>query len=239
MFNLFSIELAAALLPPALLWLYIWKKDPQKEPTNQLVKATLWGVGICIPVAIVELIIHSILFGTDAEPTNLFQSTATAFFVAAIPEEAAKLLALWIVLRKNPYFDEHFDGIVYAVCVGLGFAALENVAYVLGSDEWFAVAVLRSLLAVPGHYIDAVLMGYFYAVYYFVDRSTKNAVLIFLAPMLAHGIYDALAMSASINPYIGVVCFLLLIIVCILMHKEAFKRIAAHIQRDKEARTSY
>jgi hypothetical protein len=51
--------------------------------------------------------------------------------------------------------------------------------------------------------------------------------------MLAHGIYDALAMSASINPYIGVVCFLLLIIVCILMHKEAFKRIKTQIARDK------
>jgi len=233
MFNLFSIQLAIALLPPALLWLYIWKKDPQKEPTGQLVKATLWGVGISIPVAIVELIILAILLGGDVKPTNLFQSTTVAFFVAAIPEEAAKLLALWIVLRKNPYFDEHFDGIVYAVCVGLGFAAIENVSYIFSEEEWVSVAVTRALLAVPGHYAFAVLMGYFYAVYHFVDHSTKNAVLIFLAPMLAHGIYDTLAMSASINPYIGVVCFLLLVVVCILMHKEAIRRIKTQIARDK------
>ena len=229
------IMLLAALLPPALLWLYIWKKDPQKEPTKWLVKATLWGVAICVPVAIVELTIQGILFGGgDIEFTNLFQSTANAFLVAAIPEEAAKLFALWLVLRKNPYFDEHFDGIVYAVCVGLGFAAIENVGYVFsGEEEWVGIAVARALLSVPGHYAFAVLMGYYYALYHFVNRSMKNAVLMFLVPMMTHGIYDAFAMSASVDPYLAVFCFLALIAFCIKMHRVAYKKIVAQINRDK------
>ena len=226
------IMLLAALLPPALLWLYIWKKDPQKEPTRWLVKATLWGVAICVPVAIVELAIQGILFGGgDIEFTNLFQSTANAFLVAAIPEEGAKLLALWLVLRKNPFFDEHFDGIVYAVCVGLGFAAIENVGYVFSEEDWVGVAVTRSLLAVPGHYAFAVLMGYYYAMYHFVERSTKNAVLMFLVPMMAHGIYDTFAMSAAVDPYVGVICFLVLIAFCVKMHRVAYKKIVAQINR--------
>ena len=227
------IMLLAALLPPALLWLYIWKKDPQKEPTRWLVKATLWGVAICVPVAIVELAIQGLLFGGTTEFTNIFQSTANAFLVAAIPEEAAKLFALWLVLRKNPFFDEHFDGIVYAVCVGLGFAAIENVGYVFSEEDWVGVAVARSLLAVPGHYAFAVLMGYYYALYHFVDRSTKNAVLMFLVPMMAHGIYDTFAMSAAVDPYIGAMCFLALIAFCIKMHRVAYKKIVAQINRDK------
>ena len=226
------IMLLAALLPPALLWLYIWKKDPQKEPTRWLVKATLWGVAICVPVAIVELAIQGILFGGgDIEFTNLFQSTANAFLVAAIPEEGAKLLALWLVLRKNPFFDEHFDGIVYAVCVGLGFAAIENVGYVFSEEDWVGVAVARSLLAVPGHYAFAVLMGYYYAMYHFVERSTKNAVLMFFVPMMAHGIYDTFAMSASVDPYIGTLCFFALIAFCVRMHKVAYRKIKAQINR--------
>ena len=56
-----------------------------------------------------------------------------AFFVAAAPEEGAKLLALWLLLRKNPHFDEDFDCIVYSVFVSLGFATLENIGYVLMS----------------------------------------------------------------------------------------------------------
>jgi RsiW-degrading membrane proteinase PrsW (M82 family) len=154
--------------------------------------------------------------------------------VAALPEESFKLLALWFVLRKNPYFDEHFDGIVYAVCVGLGFAALENVLYVVGAeDNWFSVAVSRALLAVPGHYAFAVLMGYYYSVYHFVDHSSRTAVCILLVPVVAHGVYDALALSSTVNPYVGGISAIVLIYFCIKMHKSAKSKVLALIERDR------
>ena len=224
--------LAAALLPAVLLWLYIWKKDPQKEPTSWLVKATLWGVAICIPIGLVECVINFVIFG-DGSPSTLFGTTTLAFFVAAVPEEAFKLLALWLVLRKNPYFDEHFDGIVYAVCVGLGFAAIENIGYLIMMEDWVLVAVARALLAVPGHYAFAVLMGYFYSVYHFVDHSRKTAACVLLVPILAHGIYDALAMSGMVNEYVGGLAFFVLIYFCIKMHKRAYRKVVALIEKDK------
>ena len=226
------VILFAAILPVVLLLLYIWKKDPQKEPTSWLIKAFLWGIGICIPVAIIEKGIHFMLFG-GGEPSTLLGTTAKAFFVAALPEEAAKLLALWLVLRKNPHFDEHFDGIVYAVCVGLGFATIENIHYlIIFSDNWVHVAIARSLLSVPGHYAFAVLMGYFYSVYHFVDHSRKTAACILLIPILAHGIYDALAMSGMVNEYVGGIAFLVLIYFCVKMHKAAYKKVVALIEKD-------
>ena len=224
---------AAALLPAAILWLYIWKKDSQPEPTSMLGKAVLLGVGICIPVVIVEIGIEFLLFSAGIAPTDLVGTTIRAFVVAAIPEETFKLLALWLILRKNLHFDEHFDGIVYAVCVGLGFAAIENVFYILGEEEWMSVAISRALLAVPAHYAFAILMGYYYSVYHFVDHSTKNAICILLVPVMAHGIYDAIALSGSVNSYIGGVSFLILIFFCIKMHKVAKSKILALIQHDK------
>ena len=224
---------AAALLPAAILWLYIWKKDSQPEPTSWLIKAVLLGVGICIPVVIVEIGIENLLFSAGITPTDLVGTTIRAFVVAAIPEETFKLLALWLILRKNPHFDEHFDGIVYAVCVGLGFAAIENVFYILGEEEWMSVAVSRALLAVPAHYAFAILMGYYYSVYHFVDHSIKNAICILLVPVMAHGIYDAIALSGSANPYIGGVSFLVLIFFCIKMHKVAKSKMLALIRHDK------
>jgi len=231
------ILLAAALLPAVLLWLNIWRKDPRPEPTPWLVKALMWGIAICFPVAILEMGIEACLFG-GGQPTNLFGTTVMAFFVAAIPEESFKLLALWIVLRKNPYFDEHYDGIVYAVCVGLGFAAIENILYVFNEEEWLSTAIARALLAVPGHYAFAVLMGYYYSIYHFVDRSTKTAVCILLVPVIAHGVYDSLAMSGLVNPYIGSISFFVLIYFCVRMHKVAKTKIIAQIERDKKE-TSY
>ncbi len=228
------ILFAAALLPALLLLLYIWKKDPQPEPTSKLLKAFLAGVLICVPVSIVEMAIQSLLFGEGGEGTTLIGSTAEAFLVAAIPEEAFKLLALWLLVRKNPYFDEHFDGIVYAVFVGLGFAAIENIFYVVGEEEWLTVAISRALLAVPGHYAFAVLMGYYYSLYHFVDRSRRNAVNILLMPVLAHGIYDALLMSGQVHPYFGIIGFFVVIWFCIKLHKYAKKKIMAQIYRDNE-----
>ena len=228
------ILLAAALLPAILLWIYIWKQDAQPEPTSWLVKAVLYGVGIGIPVALLEMVIENVLF--DGEPTTLFGTTVQAFFVAALPEESFKLLALWLVLRKNPYFDEHFDGIVYTVCVGLGFAALENVLYVVGAEEnWFSVAVSRALLAVPGHYAFAILMGYYYSVYHFVDHSPKVAACILLVPVAAHGVYDALAMSGLADPYLGSICFFALIYFCVKMHKVARAKVLALIEKDNHS----
>ena len=224
--------LVAALLPAVLLWLYIWKKDAQPEPTSQLIKAILWGAGIVIPVVIVELIIQTILWGVDGGPSTLIGTTVDAFFVAALPEESFKLLALWIVLRKNPYFDEHFDGIVYAVSVGLGFAALENICYVFGDEEWLSTAIARALLAVPGHYAFAVLMGYYYSVYHFVDRSPPTAVCILLVPVMAHGIYDTIAFSGRVNPYIGGLSSFALIWFCIKMHEVAKTKVLALINKD-------
>jgi len=224
--------LTAALLPAVALLYYIWKKDTQKEPTSWLVKAVLWGVAICFPVAILEMMIESILFGTGGTPTNLSGTTAMAFLVAALPEESFKLLALWQVLRKNPYFDEHFDGIVYAVCVGLGFAGIENVLYVFGQENWVSTAILRSLLAVPGHYAFAILMGYYYSIYHFVDHSPKIAACVLLIPVFAHGVYDALAMSGLVNPVIGGISFFVLIYFCIKMHKVAKTKVLALIEKD-------
>lgn len=226
--------LTAAILPAILLWLYIWKKDTQKEPTSWLIKALLWGAGICIPIGFVELAIETTLFA-DGGPHSLFGTTVQAFLVAAVPEETFKLLALWMVLRKNPYFDEHFDGIVYAVCVGLGFATIENIFYIFSHENWLTIAVTRALLAVPGHYAFAVLMGYYYSIHHFVDDSPKVAACILLVPIMAHGIYDSLAMSGTVNQYIGSIAFLVLIYFCIKMHKKAYRKVVALVEEDKDS----
>ena len=223
----------AAILPAALLWWFIWKKDKRKEPTSWLAKATSYGVLIVFPVVLVEMLIGSALFYSTGYPATLWGTTANAFLVAALPEETFKLLALWIVLRKNPYFDEHFDGIVYAVCVGLGFAGVENVFYLVdNAEQWMEVALIRSLMSVPAHYAFAVLMGYYYSKYHFVDHSHKTAALIIIAPILAHGLYDALLMTSIVDVTLGGICFVATIIMTIKLHVYARKKLSTMLDTD-------
>lgn len=226
------LKLAAALLPAILMALYIWYKDPHKEPGVWLVRAFFLGVAISVPVVYVENFINGLLFA-GGEPTSLFGSTLRAFFVAALPEESAKLFALWLIVHNNKHFDEHFDGIVYAVFVSLGFAAIENVGYVFMSGEaWVSTAIARSFLAVPGHYAFAILMGYYYALYFFVDRSKKNAASILFMPILAHGVYDAIAMGGSVSPLLGGISSIVLIYFCIKLQRNAQSKVSDLIAKN-------
>ena len=112
---------------------------------------------------------------------------------------------------------------------------MENIGYLIeGGDEWIGTAIARALLAVPGHYAFAVLMGYYYSIYHFVDHSLRTKISILLVPVVAHGIYDALVMSGMVNETVGSFAFLLLIYFCIKMHKFAYRKMIAQVKRSKE-----
>ena len=229
----YLILLAAALLPVAILLIYAYRKDPRPEPASLLAKSLAYGVLICFPIVAVEFGVSHIVNTLITDTASLEYVLADAFLVAAIPEECFKLLALWMILRHNSYFDEHYDGIMYAVCVGLGFAALENILYVSSNpDNWHTVAISRALLSVPGHYAFAVLMGYFYSIHRFVRRSLRGRADILLVPVIAHGCYDTLAFAANIDPEVSIICFIVLILLCIKMHKACRIKITELINRD-------
>ena len=226
-----TLKFLSAILPGVLLLAYIlWTDRKNSEPWKLVVKGVVCGF---ISLGILRLFWRYMpdYFTWAGVQDTILEKIRRAFLYAAIPEEIAKLIMLWVVVSRNTFYNEPRDGIVYAVCVGLGFATLENVGYVSGYENWGKVAFARAILSVPAHYLCAVLMGYYYAMYHFVERSTKNAVLMFFVPMMAHGIYDTFAMSAAVDPYVGVICFLALIAFCVKMHRVAYKKIVAQINR--------
>ena len=185
--------IALAILPALILIYYTYQQDKlQREPVGNLVKAFFYGglsvfVSLLISVPLMQMGFFS------AQIHTLKDAAATAFFGAAIPEESAKLFLLWLFLRKCRDFDERMDGIVYAVCVSLGFAALENVLYVM--QYGFGTALIRAFTSVPGHCFFGVYMGYWYgkakhARYYGLPGSGTCLALSFIIPTLLHGFYD-------------------------------------------------
>lgn len=205
----------AALAPVAvLLWQILRRDAANPEPPRMLAKAFLYGM-ISTAVTFVLLPFTEALGDLIVlNDTALSVAFKQAFFSAALPEEGAKLLMLWLLLRNNPYFDERFDGIVYAVCVGMGFAAVENVLYLFSNyDSWLSVGIVRALFAVPGHFFDAVIMGYYYSHYHFgTRRNPATKALILAAPVVAHGIYDGILFSYDIDDGVAVVALILFLI---------------------------
>lgn len=206
------LVLLAALAPVAVALWYIFKKDSaQPEPTRWLIMAFAYGV-LSAPLSVAFSVPLGTIFGLtlDAEVyPGIFDAFADAFLLAAIPEELAKFIMLWLLLRKNPHYDEQFDGIVYAVCIGMGFAGTENIMYLtdgIADNSWIGIGISRALFSIPGHFLFAVLMGYYYSLYHFgIDRSAKAKAMILVAPILAHGLFDGILMSMQMNEGLAVI----------------------------------
>ena len=227
------IVILAAVTPAAwLLWTIYRKDSAQPEPTKWLVKAFIYGV-LSVFLSFVISIPTSMTLGWDIEKqtySSFLEAIIDSFLFAAIPEELAKLFMLWLLLRKNPFFDEHFDGIVYAVCIGLGFAALENIFYLFdGIDDgsWIETGIIRAFISVPAHYFFAILMGYYYSIYHFgIDRSIRTKAMILAAPILVHGIFDAVLFSVQIDESLCGLMIILFIIFFTKLRKRSKMRIS-------------
>ena len=232
--------LALAVLPALILIYYVYTQDSlQREPTGNLVKAFFYGGAsvfasllISVPSMRLGLFPQEIHSGLDA-----FRS---AFFGAAIPEETAKLLLLWLFLRRCKDFDERMDGIVYAVCVGMGFAAFENVEYLLGAgSQWVTVGISRSLTAISGHFGFAVVMGYFFSLHDFDRyRAPLAGIKMWLYPVLLHGTYDWIAMSQEVSPELSGAIALAVLLLCFGMLKWARKHMKEHLITDSFTHTT-
>lgn len=212
--------LMIALLPAVLLTIYIYKKDRmEREPVRLIVKLLALGAVSCFPATVLELALSGAIEALGL--TNPYLAAfLESFVVAALCEELVKRWFLRRATWNNAAFDYQFDAIVYAVSVSLGFAALENVLYVMQSG--FETGIVRAFTSVPGHAIFGVFMGYFYGHAKLAEAQGRASevreylTLSLLVPLLLHGVYDFIAFSMEISelwvvPFFAFVALLYLV----------------------------
>lgn len=200
-FTLF-IYLAASILPAVMLMRYVYLNDrSDKEPTGLLLNLVFQGILAALTAIIIELLGQKILKNSGLTPGSGLYIVILSFFIIAVAEEGSKMFFLYRKTWNNPNFNYHFDGIIYAVFVSLGFAAFENVKYIFSYG--LGVALPRALLAIPGHMSFAVLMGTFYGrARYNANRGETfkkrwNLLMAFLCSTFMHGLYDTCALIGS------------------------------------------
>lgn len=182
----------AAIAPSVSLLYYFYLRDKyEKEPRKLLIKAFLLGCLIVLPVLFFEFRLN--IF--DYADRSVLAAGYSAFVVAGLVEESFKYLAFSTLIYKNREFNEMYDGIVYCVFISLGFATVENIAYVMTSG--FNTALVRALTAVPAHALFGVVMGYYFGISKFVKKSRKNKYIFYawIVPLLLHGTYDFILFS--------------------------------------------
>ena len=228
------IVIALAVLPALILLYYANTQDKlQREPTNNLVKAFFYG-GASVFASLLISVPFMKMGLFPQEIHSYLDAFRTAFLGAAIPEETAKLVLLWLFLRKCKDFDERMDGIVYAVCIGMGFASFENIEYLFAAgSDWVTVGLGRSLTAIPGHFGFAVVMGYYFSLNHFDRyRAPGAGWKMWAFPVLAHGIYDTIAMLAEVNAELSGIITIAILLLVFRMVKWARKRMEEQLVVD-------
>jgi len=182
--------LSLALIPVAVFVVILLVADRHnREPAKLLAKTFLFGLLISIPVLIIQIILNSI-----SALTGLFGIIFQSFIVAGLTEEYMKRFVVLKIAYNNPAFDEKLDGIIYCAFAALGFAAIENVLYLISyypTDP--SVALYRAVFSVPAHMLFGITMGYYLSLAKYCSdplmcRKYFNRSLIY--PVLMHGTFN-------------------------------------------------
>jgi len=184
--NLYDLVLVSlSILPGFFIMSLIYNLDVQdKEPLWLLAIAFILGaLNLHLDIDILEFLLSS----NDVQ--NNFLRVGVEAITVATTEEVLKFLVVILIIYPSKYFDEPFDGIVYSVFVGMGFATAENLTFVLQGSA--SLAVMRMITAVPAHFVFAVIMGYYLGK---AKRKKKSQfifiVLAILLPIVFHALYD-------------------------------------------------
>lgn len=144
-------------LVPITLLLLVWEMNvPRNISLYEVVKIV--GIGGIISIMATQLIAMYL--------------PETAVQWAGLLEEPAKLLVIYLVLKKKNY-KYTINGVLVGMAVGTGFALIEDVHYVFNNgmaiavgQEWgtmlgcgLLVALARTLTALSGHGVFAALYG--------------------------------------------------------------------------------
>lgn len=185
-----------ALAPPVFFLICILRHDRiEREPRRFVLKVFIIGVLSVVPAAIIELaLLEAPMFLGEGFGPAALQS----FLVISPIEESVKLAVVLLFVWRSRHFNERNDGIVYAGTASIGFAAAENLLYVL--LHGFGVGMARAVTSIPMHTFTGVVMGHFTGRARFApSRGVRNGFLaagLGLA-WLSHGAYDSFVLSGT------------------------------------------
>jgi len=204
-----SVIGTAAVAPALLLlWLVIAAGERPGPPAKVWAAFFLGAASISL-LGLARAPFTSIL----AAPENpwLAQAVRSIFGVAA-PEETVKILVIVAVSSRRRPFVDPMDSVLYGAAAGFGFAAYENLAYLVQHAEmWRSLAALRSVLTVPFHGALGIIAGAYLAIarsgtalgahrYHRDWAHISSYALMLLGPLALHAAFDFPLLILQQNP---------------------------------------
>ena len=200
---LFPIAFVIAFAFPGLIWVsYIYSRTiTSPEPQRLVLVALAWGMFSTLPASllndfgsrIVEVNQNALLGKGDFGTPELILVSIIAPFV----EELLKPIGLLLIIKrlKTPY-----EGVLYGVACGMGFAIIENMLYELfillwyGPDAWTLNAFVRGIGSTVLHAVGPAAIGF--AIAYSRQMNKPMKFYLFYAYIfgfIMHGAWNGFA----------------------------------------------
>jgi RsiW-degrading membrane proteinase PrsW (M82 family) len=182
--KLFVVAVAPAVF---MLWRFHHADKYKAESSRLLIGTFLLGGLFTLVCAFIE----------PKQPANAGVGGTFFYFLfgVALFEELSKFVAVRLLAYRSKQFDETMDGVIFGIAAGLGFAAVENIFYVLQYGG--TVALFRAFVSVPGHAFYGAIMGYYLAQAKFRKKPWLALWGLTIA-MLLHAVFDTVAQSAGL-----------------------------------------
>lgn len=208
-------------LVPSLIWLYFWLRRDRvnPEPFGLLVLCFLLGAGMVFVAGFLQ-----------KETKDLFTQKELRTVLWAGIEELLKFLVFYVVAYRNRYNDEVIDAAMYMITIALGFAALENVLYILRPGTTFNVTAglltggLRFFGSTLLHAIASAFVGIV------IGLSPKRVSLFFMLLGVAgatflHSVFNIYILKNTTASFLQIYGYLWVSAIISLILLEKLKRI--------------
>jgi len=190
---------------PSLAWLAFYlKKDPHPEPKYLISRTFLLGI-VMAPIAVaLQWWFRVAVLGLW--PGYEIQISVWFFLWAAVIEEIIKFLAVYLVVIRDPEFDEPTDAMIYMISAALGFAAIENILVLFqaipnGANAAVQIWLLRFVGATLLHAVASATVGYFLALAWFYSHHCKKLIAFGIGiATLLHLIFNIILLSGNGKP---------------------------------------
>jgi RsiW-degrading membrane proteinase PrsW (M82 family) len=211
---------------PAILWLWFWMYQEDKEEPEP--------IGLVVISFILGGIIVLVAIWLEKFSMGFVQNNTTQIIVWASIEEVLKLIGVSFIIFGNKIIKRPIDYPMYFIATALGFAAFENVLYLLkplsinDNIAGMLTGNLRFLGSTLLHAIASGMIGSAFGLAFYLEKYRALYFVIGLTcAIVLHSVFNFFIMKGSGENFLSVFGFLWVVAIINILIFEKLKRMGA------------
>ena len=237
---------------PTIAWLFFWLKEDNKNPEPKKMIALAFAGGIL--AVVVSLFFEQAAYSINIKHLlpfewyghlmtwlqnyarmngDVFEKLTLVTIFAPIIEEICKYIFAYVLVLKSKYDDEPIDPVIYMITVALGFAALENLLFLIDPfmKNNIIVGVMNGNMRFVGatllHTMSSATIGMFVGFNFFDSKFKKFFWTIagLLSAIIIHGFFNFFMVGNSSNTSFIGLQYLWVVVIIVLLLFEKIKKV--------------